>query len=448
MHMRRMPAFLLAIAMLMGGGASALGYVDPGTMRSGSELQAGTLDRTSIAVRATYDVKLTLRYEAGTFSADSTMRITNESGVSIDRLELNTISANLGRMRVRTATVDGSRVTPRVEDMTLHVPLGGVLPNGASATVRLVFDATLRSGTAGSDWLFTRNTGIITMYRWLPWISRERPFARPSFGFPFMTRVSPKVTLQVTTDRSMKIATGGRRTSVTGLSQTFVAQNVRDMNIAASPWFQVLTGTVNGHTVQVFHRPGGPGQAMLDQAKAALTRVEARLGTYPWPVLTIANSSSRDYGAASPGSIWLPTGVDTSSLAYLMTHEVAHQWFFGVVGNDLAKYPFAHEGTSEFMARHLLGLQRASRCPTSRLDLTIYQYTSNCFYETVYVQGSLFLDTIRRRMGDSAFWRGVRLYMTERRFAFGSSKVFLDTLDRATPLDLRSLFDTRFPSYY
>jgi hypothetical protein len=286
------------------------------------------------------------------------------------------------------------------------------------------------------------------MYRWLPWISLERPFARPSFGFPFITKVSPRIRLRITTDRSMKIATGGRRTAVDGLTQTFVAEDVRDMNIAASPWFQVLTSTVGGHTVQVFHRPGGPGQALLDQAKAALTRLEGRLGTYPWPVLTIAQSSSRDYGAASPGVVWLPTGVATSSLAYFMTHEVAHQWFHGVVGNDLARQPFAHEGTSEFMARHLLGLQRASRCATSRLDRTIYQYTASCYYEIVYVQGSLFLDTVRRRMGDSAFWRGVRSYMTERRFAFGGSKLFLDALDRATPLDLRALFDSRFPSYY
>ena len=165
-------------------------------------------------------------------------------------------------------------------------------------------------------------------------------------------------------------------------------------------------------------------------------------------MLHVAIHPSREFGAASPRMVWLPTGITSANMDYFMTHEVAHQWFFGVVGNDLAKQPFAHEATSEFMARHLLELQRASRCSTSRLDRTIYQYASSCFYEIIYIQGSLFLDTVRRRMGDTAFWRGVKTYLSDHRFGFGGSKLFLDALDRATSQDLRPLFDTRFPSSY
>ena len=69
----------------------------------------GAVNRTSLALSATYDVQLKLRYGAGSISVVSTMAITNASGGPIDRLELNTIAARLGRLRIRSLTVDGRR---------------------------------------------------------------------------------------------------------------------------------------------------------------------------------------------------------------------------------------------------------------------------------------------------------------------------------------------------
>jgi len=47
-----------------------------------------------------------------------------------------------------------------------------------------------------------------------------------------------------------------------------------------------------------------------------------------------------------------------------------------LVGNDQSTQPFADEAAADFAARSVLGMGRASRCGTSALDRTIYQYTS------------------------------------------------------------------------
>lgn len=51
-------------------------------------------------------------------------------------------------------------------------------------------------------------------------------------------------------------------------------------------------------------------------------------------------------------------------------------------------------------------------------------------------------------MGSAAYWAALHAYIDAHRFGLGRSRALLDALDAATPLDLRPLFATRFPSLY
>ena len=147
--------------------------------------------------------------------------------------------------------------------------------------------------------------------------------------------------------------------------------------------------------------------------------------------------------------IWIPTGVAASNLRYLAAHETAHQWFYGIVGNDQAKEPFADEAAADFAARYVLGLRRGSRCATATLDRTIYEYSAACYYEKIYIQGGNLLDDARRRMGSTAFWAALRGYMAANRNTISTTRALLKALDAATPIDLgATLFAPRFPRIY
>jgi hypothetical protein len=449
-------ASLLLVAAWLIAGASPAGAVSPPARMVAAEsgpvtsaIVPGSVDRTSLNLSARYDVSATLRYGDRSLVTRTILAVTNLSGGPIDRLELNTIAARLGRIRLGAVSVDGVPVTARVSDQTLLVPLGGVLPDGATAVVSVGYRATLRSGLSGSDWLFTRANLTIDLYRWIPWVSRIRRFDRPNHGDPFVTASAPSVRVRIATDRPMGFATSGRRVarSANGLSQTFVAENVRDFNLTASPYYRTLTGTAGDTRVQVLYRAGAPAATMLAWAKRALTRMEALVGPYPYPTFMVGQSAG-GYGMESPGLIWIPAGIASSRLPYLISHETAHQWFYGTVGNDQAGQPFADEAAADFLARYTLGQRRASRCSTTTLDRSIYQYSSSCYYEVVYIQGGNFLDGIRRRMGSSAFWAGLRDYVHANRFGLGSTRELLDTLDAHTPLNLVPRYEPRFPRLY
>ena len=417
------------------------------TVRGFPGLVPGSVDRTSLELTAEYDVLLSLNFGSRAFNVDSTMTVRNDSGEPVDRLELNTIAARLGGLKLGAVTVEGDPVPAKVDDQTIVVPLGGILGAGQSVQVRVKYAATLRGNLTGSNWLFTRANGIVDAHRWIPWVSRRLPFDRPNHGDPFVTPVTPRVRVAITSDRALVFATTGERVAASGLRQTFEARSVRDFVFAAAPDYKSISSSVGDTTVRVYYRPGAPAQAMLAAAKNAITKMEPLVGPYPYDTYDIAQTAG-GYGMEAPGLTWIPSGVAAGNIPYLVTHETGHQWFYGIVGNDQAAEPFNDEAATDFLARYVLGQRRASRCSAARLDLSIYKYSSACYYEVVYIQGGNFLDDIRKRMGNTPFWNGLRAYLADNRFDLAPTKTLLDTLDDHTSQDLVPRYEPRFPRLY
>jgi hypothetical protein len=445
--MSKRPAVLIVAALLAVAAfpaaplpAAAMSLVMP------NEISPGTVNRSTLLVDATYDVRVRLTYATGDLTIDSTMNVTNRASYGIDRLDLNTVAARVGGLKIDQATVDGHAVSPTIEDQTVHLPLGGILASGNRATVRLVGRARLSASVAGHAWLFSKANGIVNAYRWLPWVSREHPFDRPNYGDPFVTPVSPWVRVAITTDRPIVFATSGKRVASEGLTQVFRADDVRDFNFTASPGYRQLTEMVGTVKVRAYALTTVRARALLDRATWAVRHLSALVGPFPYPQYFVAESSG-GYAMESPAHAWIPP-VDSSRFPYLVTHETAHQWFYGEVGNDQATQPFADEAMADFLTRTALASFRSSGCSSNRLDLTIYRYSSACYYELVYVKGANVINEVRRRMGNATFWSALRAYLAEYKGRISGTGQLLRFLDGRTSQDLSSYYRTYFPSLY
>ena len=104
--------------------------------KSRSATVGGT--RIRYLYRSSTNASATLDAAVDAFRVDSVATITNTSGGPIDRLEFNTAVARLGGLKLGTVQVDGRDVRARVDDQTIVVPLGGVLPAGGRTVVRRV----------------------------------------------------------------------------------------------------------------------------------------------------------------------------------------------------------------------------------------------------------------------------------------------------------------------
>ena len=425
---------------------------DPNTPPPPS-IEPGEVDRSSMNVSATYDVNALVSVGTGDIEMAARIEVTNESGRSIDRLELNTIAARLGNIDVTESSVDGERVKTRVNGQTLMVPLDGVLPDGGSATILIGYRAQLRPGVTGADWMFSYAGGTIALHRWIPWVSRAIPFGSPNEGLPFVTASSPSVEVEIVTDMPMTLAAPAadiqKLTAGRGQAWAFKVENVRDVSVVLAPDFGVTEAQVRGVPVRVYSRYGAINRDQLYAiAEAALRIDEDTLGVeYPWTVLNVVETEGGD-GLETPGLVWIPKNLDLLNKTYLVHHVIAHQWFYGLVGYNQRTDPFAGDAMADLLARTATGNLRSSNCPAARLDLPITAYSPACYYEGLKLGGALALDQIRLQMGPNRFWGAVRRYLEDNRYGIGGTKVLLDALRDGSDVDIRGILRARFPSLY
>ncbi len=80
-------------------------------------------------------------------------------------------------------------------------------------------------------------------------------------------------------------------------------------------------------------------RAYLDRVVAALEDFGRRFGPYPWPTFTFAITPQLGGGIEYPGHVM--QGQNTLGVT---SHEVGHQWFYGLVGNNQGRDPWLDEG--------------------------------------------------------------------------------------------------------
>jgi aminopeptidase N len=287
------------------------------------------------------------------------------------------------------------------------------------------------------------------MYRFIPWLSRLIPFGRQPHGEPFVTGVSPRVRVALSSDRDVVWATSGQRVSRDGRTSVFEARDVRDFAVAASPAYRTRSGrSLDGQTRITVHASRGDRGRLLRLAQEELQRYERITGVaYPYPTFRIAQTSS-GLPMEAPAMIWIPAGRSAVEWPFLVSHETAHQWFYAIVGNDQASDAFADEAMADYFSRRAHLWLRPSRCPLDRLDRDIRGYSTTCYYETIYVQGARFLAGLRRDFGAGAFRRAVRAYAHDYRMGMGSNARLLEAFRDQMGNGVLERYRARFPSIY
>jgi aminopeptidase N len=136
---------------------------------------------------------------------------------------------------------------------------------------------------------------------------------------------------------------------------------------------------------------------------------------------------------------------------------VAHQWFYGLVGNDQLTQPWLDEAPAEYSA--YLYYERYlpddtdwwwfyavdQWAPTGKIDNLIYVFRDNREYmDAVYRRGAQFMRDLRAAMGDPAFFGMLQEY--QRRFAYqlATSRDFFALVQEFTTADLVPLQEEYF----
>ena len=260
------------------------------------------------------------------------------------------------------------------------------------------------------------------------------------------------------TGTSEKVSEG---THITG-------KNLREFAVILSDSFYKLEEKTGDITISCYGLDYKANKAYyqysLDLAKEAVELFSEKIGTYPFPQLTLVHGFM-DSAMEYPGLclIGMPDVKDYSHIAKNdfsdlnahVPHEIAHQWFYAAVGNDSYKEPWLDEGISEFCEGILFPyyadrtwqravwknqfsskkqflhwmndvvLPQTARSLPINYDLSAYQKRSNTYSECVYEGGKLFLYELWRKMGDDMFFQMLHKYYETYRFKLATTQDFL-----------------------
>jgi len=242
-------------------------------------------------------------------------------------------------------------------------------------------------------------------------------------------------------------------------SQRFVTGPMRDFAFAIGP-FQRSTREAGDVTLVgwVLPQHAGDNSRMLRAASIQMRALERLVGTYPYPELDLVDAPDAFGGIEYPGLVYIGT-VGTSWLIEPTVHEVAHQWFYALIGNDQLEEPWLDEAAATYsevlyyeeagsvgLATSLLDSWRAQlRSHPLRktpIGLPIGGYESQWDYSLfVYLKGALFLEELRLQLGDDVFFDFMRAYFNAFRYGFPSGLDFQRSAEQACGCDLNALFD-------
>jgi hypothetical protein len=128
------------------------------------------------------------------------------------------------------------------------------------------------------------------------------------------------------------------------------------------------------------------------KAVRALEQHSSRFGSYAWPTYTLAITP------ALSGGIEYPTFVmqGPSTIGRTTSHELGHEWFYSLVGNDQGRDPWLDEGLATYAEGRYegtIGSMRAAVIPSGAAGhlgepLPYWAANRSLYNEGVYIQGA------------------------------------------------------------
>jgi hypothetical protein len=400
-----------------------------------------------------YDVQLRFDAARGALVGTETIAFVNTGPAPVDHVWLRTWGNGLGSCEqpavVVTVQAPALSGPSRARCTALQVLLPAPLASGAPGTVQLALEITV---PVAND-RFGRSGGAFLVGNALPVLAVEdakgpRLVPYTPLGESFYSMAAAwRLTLDV--PAGLEVAATGTETvprqqlpdgTIRIVSETPAA---RDLALAIGEYVPTVrqVGNVRIRLLRLQDSPEAAGERLMRDAARAVRRYTAaygRLGATRGAAveLDVVEARFADFGGMEYPELVMAVGDDSS-----VYHEVAHQWFYGLVGSDQYREPWLDESLATFANRRLDG--SLAECDVKRplrpfgvvrLSATMHFWDRNpAEYGAVYDGGACALEGLRRGMGATRFGTLLRLYVTTYRMRIATGKDFVALVRKLAP---------------
>lgn len=428
-----------------------------------------------------YHIDLTIEPGLTTLTGQEEIRYTNREAAPLDKIYLR-LFPNLmaGKITVTDLKVNGQPADSSLEqqDSALAIPVAPPLAPGESLVLRMAFTEQVPSDSTTGYGILGFSNEVLSLSQFYPLIPvydekgwhTEIP---PDYGDPAYTDTSFYL-VRITAPAELVIAASGapvqQEKKGDHQTATWASGPARDFYIAASDRYSISTVKAGDTTMQSFAFPESKNSAgqTLEVARQAFESFGKRFGPYPYTYFNIAATATQALGIEYPGEIALneqllsPNGKfgNLPTSAYLqatVAHEAAHQWFYGIVGDDQVNQPWLDESMAQYDT-YLYYLDKVN--PTAAeaiksdwkgrwarvndektpIGEPVSAYSPRSYGAIVYGRGPLFLDALSQQMGETKFDAFLKDYYQANKWGIATTAGFEQLAQKDCGCNLSQLF--------
>jgi hypothetical protein len=276
----------------------------------------------------------------------------------------------------------------------------------------------------------TRTAWFGSAFPMLSWVRGTGWTTDPAVQMNGETTTSEEfsLSLSVTAPTGLVVQGVGARQGTTAgptagtTTHRFAADAVRDVAVAVGD-YQVLDQTVNGVSLHLATPTSGSKtepSVWVDQLSRSMVGLSRLLGPFPYQDFWVTLTPGQGDGTEFPGALQF-SDAKNKELPALVTHEVAHQWFYALVGNNQARNPWLDEAFATYGEAMVGGdadEYRSADIPSKvqgRMGEPMSYWVDHGgfdrYTEGVYNQGAQVLLKARETVGADAFDEALRGYV-------------------------------------
>jgi hypothetical protein len=406
-----------------------------------------------------YRLRVDLTYRSARLQVHEGIRICNRTDRVLRGLHLSMLAHALGEMQLGDVRVAGHRVAARFENpASALIRFPAELGPGQGTTIVLRFtDHASRSVDTSLDASLSRADGLLRVSDWFALVSDGHGLRRP--GDAQSSDAAKRITLDLHYDRPLVVAAPGALIRHGRHRRVYRIRGARDYAFLVAPHLEHATArTPDGVHVVAYADSRRDAANLRDIAVDALQAYADVYGPYPWGRFVLAPTPRRLSAHEDPALVFIGLGWMEGPAPWewrwlrhhyldrwvtvrsVVAHEVAHQWFYALVGNDQLTEPWLDEAMAEFSADHFFRPRVFVTCSHRPVTSTVYDFPDgvpgagcDSYWETIYRRGAVMIEGVRRLMGDAAFFDAVREYVQAHRFGVATASDLVAAWRRHAP---------------
>jgi len=420
--------------------------------------------------RTQYTLYALLDYYGRQLAVDETVTYTNQTGAPLNEIVMAVEPMHYSGFTLEHILLEGQPLNYDLTDHRLTVYLPQPLQPGSQIALAMRFRIALPPKV--KDHPYGYDVDQVNLTDWYP-------FVVPYLGGWVLHDDYPLGEHLVYDAADFEVNVG-----VTEGNVVFAASGVEEPNgewiryrlsgartfaLSASDQFRVVDATAGGAQIRSYYYPGyeTQGLAVLNAAVRAVDLYSVKFAPYPYGSLSIVQADLND-GQEYDGLVFLATkfyneynGSARSNLVTIGVHEIAHQWWFGLVGSDQALEPWLDEALCvyseavfyRYIYPNSLNWWWQFRVnyfgPSGYVDTTVYEApTFRAYVNATYLNGANFLEALNYRMGDDAFYAFLQEYASRYGRGHATAFDFFAVARQNTTADLSDLIAAYFKGGY